>query len=431
LRPGGVAHPRPAGLIGVIVVLALLGAGCAARNVPPIGSGRVPFTLEPDERALWTRAEEEAHKLLDRAPMYHDPPLAGYLAALAERLTPDAVRGAGGPKVRILVIQDPTLNAFAMPDGLVYLHTGVLASLENEAQLAAILAHEMAHVTGRHALEAWRQARGRQRMASVLAIATSISGAVADDRGGDRVTAAMLSPTANAIIGLGLPVMTMASIGGYGADREREADADGLRSLVAAGFDPREALRVVDLLRREVGERGPIESFVLGRRTRLDERYEATRRLLRTTYAQATESPTAVRSTAEFEVRMRPVVRENAMLDIRAGRFGLARRQLDRVLAVAPDDAIGHLYYGELHRLQSQRGGTAAQDAQVRHAREHYERAASLDPGLAEAHRQLGMLYYQQKDSARARAAFETYLALKPGAADARRIEEYLRELDR
>jgi regulator of sirC expression with transglutaminase-like and TPR domain len=54
-----------------------------------------------------------------------------------------------------------------------------------------------------------------------------------------------------------------------------------------------------------------------------------------------------------------------------------------------------------------------------------------LDPALPEPHRQLGFLYYQQKDSARAREAFERYLALKPDAADARRIKEYLVELDR
>jgi regulator of sirC expression with transglutaminase-like and TPR domain len=60
-----------------------------------------------------------------------------------------------------------------------------------------------------------------------------------------------------------------------------------------------------------------------------------------------------------------------------------------------------------------------------------YETAVDLDPTAPEPQRQLGFLYYQQKDTARARAAFQKYLALKPAASDARRIKAYLVELDR
>ena len=129
---------------------------------------------------------------------------------------------------------------------------------------------------------------------------------------------------------------------------------------------------------------------------------------------------------------MRTVVRENALLDIRAGRFKLAEAQLDRVAAITPKDPTLHLYYGDLYRLQSQRARAAAdKDDFARKALEHYERSADLDPAFPDPFRQLGFLYYQQKDSERAREAFRKYLALKPDAPDAKRIREYLVELER
>ena len=131
-------------------------------------------------------------------------------------------------------------------------------------------------------------------------------------------------------------------------------------------------------------------------------------------------------------MRMRTVVRENARLDIQAGRFGLAAGQLDRVLAITPRDPIVQLYYGDLYRLQSQRSRDVADRAdKAKKALERYERSAELDPTYPDPFRQLGFLYYQQKENVRARVAFEKYLALKPDAADASRIKEYLAEIDR
>src|SRR6266700_2926632 len=98
----------------------------------------------------------------------------------------------------------------------------------------------------------------------------------------------------------------------------------------------------------------------------------------------------------------------------------------------SPNDAIAHLYDGELHRLQSQRAKRVAErDTETRMARESYEQSAALDPAYPDPFRQLGLLYYQQKEPAQARAAFERYLALKPDAADAKRVREYLGELER
>jgi len=368
-----------------LLVVCLLLPGCASRSVPPIGAGGQPFKPESDERALWAKAEKEEEALLKKAKAYDDPLLEDYLAKVGERLTPDDVRNAGGPGFKFGVLRDPTLNAFALPNGHIYVHSiGVAAVAGSRAQK------------------------------------------------GDYVGAAVIGQTANAILGLGLALTTMAAINGYGRDLERDADQGGMENLVRAGYDPKEAPKVFALLRSESKDRGSLETFFFGSHPKLTERIETTQGLLKTKYAGAAVAPTTTRDTDDFQLRMRGVVRENAYEDIRAGRFAVAQRQLDRVLAITPKDPIAHTYYGDLHRLQAQRARDATQkDEHARLALASYEKAVDLDPTAPEPHRQLGFLYYQQKDNARAKAAFERYLALKPAASDAKRIKEYLVELDR
>jgi predicted Zn-dependent protease len=371
-------------------VMSLTLAGCAG-HAPPI-----------DRQAIGPRAESEEAALAKRVRAYDDPRLADYLATVAGRLLPT---GADVP--RVTVIEDPTLAAFAMPSGRVYVHTGLLSRVENEAQLATILARELAHHTTGHA---WG-ADG----ASALA-ARAMKGSLPHSD---------LSPTAAAILGLDLRLAAAAAMSGYGADREREADAEGLRRLTDAGYHGQQALKIFQRLAAEGPDRGPLEIFFYGNRPRMGERYEAIRTLLQATDPQETSASVEVDRPA-FAQRMRPVVRDNAVLDMRAGRFGLAQEQLERVLAANPRDPIAQLHYGDLYRLRSQHVAAPERTEYVREALARYLRALQLDPSYVEPVRQLGLLYYQERDIAKARWAFERYLALAPDAADAPRIREYL-----
>src|SRR5262245_1845523 len=335
--------------------------------------------------------------------------------------------------MKVGVIRDPTLNAFALPNGKIYIHTGLLSRLENEAQLATILARETTHVTHRHALKHAREANGKPAPYSVGAIGSSIGVAVAGSgKPGDIVGTAVLSPTANAVLGLGLTLTTVASIQGYGRDPEREADQEGLERLVRAGYAPEEALKIFQILVAEAAERGPVETFFYGTHSRLRERVESITPLVKSRYAAAAGDAPRIRQTEEFELRTRTVGRENASEDIRMGRFSLAERQLERTLTATPRDPITYVYYGDLYRLRSQRAKSQDEKrADAGRALERYQRATELDATLPDAWRQLGLLYYQQQDKARAKAAFEKYLALAPDATDAKRIKEYQLELDR
>jgi len=421
--------------ITTLVIVCLLVPGCASRTVPPIGAGGRPFEPDADERALWAKAEKEEETLLKKVKVYDDAMLADYLARVGDRLTPDEMRDAGGPGFKFAVLRDPTLNAFALPNGHIYVHTGLLSRLDNESQLAMIVGHEMTHVTHRHALSLERDGQARQIVDPAGSIASSIGvAALAGSRAQNANDAgsAIIGQTAIAILGLGLALTATAAISGYGRDLERDADNGGMDSLVRAGYDPKEAPKVFALLRSESKDRGSLETFFFGSQPKLTERIETTEALLRTRYAQAALDPTTTRDSDDFRLRMRSVVRENALEDIRAGRFDLAQRQLDRVLAITPRDPIAHTYYGDLHRLRAQRArDVARRDEHARLALASYQTAIDLDPTAPQPHRQLGFLYYQQKDTAKAKAAFEKYLALDPAAADARRVKEYLIELDR
>jgi len=416
-----------------LVIVCLLAPGCASRMLPPIGAGGRPFEPDVDERALWAKAEKEEETLLKKVKVYDDAMLADYLARVGDRLTPDEVRAAGGPGFKFAVLRDPTLNAFALPDGHIYVHTGLLSRLDNESQLAMIVGHEMTHVTHRHALLLERDSQARQIVDPAIAAsigAAALAGSRAQS--GDDVGAAVIGQTANVILGLGLALTATAAISGYGRDLERDADHGGMDNLVRAGYDPKEAPKVFALLRSESKDRGSLETFFWGSQPELTERSETTEALLRTRYAQAALDPTTTRDADDFRLSMRSVVRENALEDIRAGRFDLAQRQLDRVLALSPGDAIAHTYYGDLHRLKAQRTRNAARrDEHARLALASYQTAIDLDPTAPEPHRQLGFLYYQQRDTAKAKAAFEKYLSLEPAAADAPRVKAYLIELDR
>ena len=329
---------------------------------------------------------------MKRVRVYDEPRLMEYLSAVVGRV-------GGGAGVRITVIADSTLGAFAMPGRRVFVTTGLLSAIENEAQLAMILARESAHDTSR----------------------LTVGGRMAP------MSTVTLSPTAAALLGLDLRLAIAAAIDGYGTDGESAADAEVRRRLVAAGYDSRDGSRVFQVLAADEGDRRELaEILFYGNRARLMERNEVWRELLDGSGLARGAGDDVAGRAQELARRMRSLVRENAALDARAGRFALAGRQLDRVLGADPNDAAAEFYYGELYRLQSQRGAGSARTENTQRAIERYRRAVELDPRYAEPFRQLALLHYQRGDLVQARAGFERYLALDGDAPDARRIREYL-----
>ena len=368
---------RPA---AVAVLLALVTSGCIH-----------PWSARP---ALDAQAQKETAALLQRVRLYDDPALSEYLGGLV-----------GRPAASIRIVRDPTLAVFATSTGEIVVHTGLLAVATSEGQLAAVLAHEVAHVTRDDAFTAGEPAAL-----------------------GERLRWPTTSRTAVAIFGQNLPLTARTAITGYGARRERDADARSLEVMASAGREPYESIAIYEALAAQAARGGDRELFYFGNARRLAERLASVRGLL----AGRPMVTTRPADADGFERRLRSLLLANAEDEMGRGRFDLARRQLERVAAAAPDEPRLHLAYGDFHRRKAQRAHAAAErDVELVQARAAYERALVLDPALSEAHRELGLLYYAMRDVGRARGELEQYLALAPSAPDRARIEEYLQELAR
>ena len=129
--------------------------GCATPSGPVTAPGSEVLENRTDEQMLWQKSEQEQRVLVSNGLIYQDQALEDYLNRIAVKLQPEPA----GLKIRVSVIKDTHLNAFAYPNGMIYINSGLLARMDNEAQLAAVLAHEIAHCTQRHALRAMRMAK--------------------------------------------------------------------------------------------------------------------------------------------------------------------------------------------------------------------------------------------------------------------------------
>ncbi len=202
------------------LALALL-AGCATNPV----SGQRDFVLisERQEREAGRRLHRQ---ILEQYPRYADERLQAYVQRVGERVARYGHRAT--LDYRFTILDTPDLNAFALPGGYVYLHRGLLAYLNSEAELAAVLGHEIGHVTARHGVRQQSQASAWNILSHAVAIGTGVS--VAGDLTG------MLGDLV---------------VSGYGRDMELEADGLGAQYLALAGYDPQAMIEVVRLLKNQ------------------------------------------------------------------------------------------------------------------------------------------------------------------------------------
>jgi len=373
-------------------------ASCATTNLSPIGAGAQASPTDEDEKQLWRTADQLERRIDSSEVRYKNPQLDAYLTGVAQKILPFKAQ-AMGLSPRVKVIQDPLLNAFALPNGAIYFHTGILARMENEDQLAVVLGHELTHVTHRHAM---KQMRSLQNQTTIIGVFQ------------------VILPGLQGLTGQIGALWTLASTSGYSRELETEADEQGLRLTVAAGYDPRQAPMVIEILEEDLDGQKVKEPFFYGTHPRLEDRINNYRRLLATQYAKQASAPAKVR-TEEFLGGADGLLLDNAALDIGLGRLKTARSAIDRYLKRKAQAPRAHFLLGEIDRRSPGEGH--AQQAIV-----EYQEAAREDSSYADPHRELGFLYRFRGLHEQARAEFERYLALNPNAVDAPIIRGYLKE---
>ncbi len=295
-------------------------AGCAVN--PVTGRTQLMFLSESAERALdW---KWSPHQFSADFGTAQDPALNAYMAEVGRSLVLHSHRPSLPYSWR--VVNRPDVNAYTFPAGSMATTRGLLLALESEAELAAVLGHELAHVCARHAASA--QTRGLLAQMLALGVAVWVE-SEAEGWGGGA-------------LGLGM-IGAGALLCRYSRDNEREADKYGMRYAALAGYDPAGMAGVMDKFRRLEREKPGLIELLFATHPLSEERYqEAVRRaqdlvpsvselkIGRERYLDATSRLRAIRSAIEEM--------QKAHILMGKGRFSEADPHLRAALRNAPGD---------------------------------------------------------------------------------------------
>jgi tetratricopeptide (TPR) repeat protein len=403
--------------------------------------------LAKEELSLLDQCQTLEHRFDRRALIYRDAVLDEHLSAVSRQLLPDVTL----PYVRwrFLVLRDPLVNSFSLPNGTVYLSTGLLSLLENDDQLASVLAHEITHVAKGDAFEVQREYRKKETRRSVGNLAV-IASSSAFGLAGLGITLAVEATLAD--FGDSIPLWVTS---GYGEQQEREADEATIALLAHAGRDPAQLSRSLSLM-EELLDPEPASVFYTDRK-------KLHQRLL---YLEWPSSDQTTADDAYFSAA-EGAIRENIPLDIDSRHFRAAVASAARLVAARPDDARAVVQLGEAYRSLGPRSakpsaeershngeraavkdlikytveeenkslaatteGRAFLDSNWKESEYFFQQAAGMQPHLPEPHRGLGALFSSQGRITEARAEYRKYLDLAPAATDRRQIENRLSALD-
>lgn len=162
-----------------------------------------------------------------------DPFLNSYINRLGQKLV--AQLGAQPYKFRFFIVKDPSMNAFAVPGGYIFVTTGMIRMMDREGELVGVLAHEISHIYARHMARTMEKAK-------LTTIASLVAAMAAIFLGG----AALAEPLLVGSMAAGQSAMLK-----YSRDYEREADSLGFKWMVQAGYDPRDMLTMFKRLNRQ------------------------------------------------------------------------------------------------------------------------------------------------------------------------------------
>lgn len=227
-----------------VVLMVLSATGCTVSKNPLTGNRRAYGYSWEQEKQLGAEADPQ---IVAQYGVIEDPGLTSYVESVGQRVLAESHlrRESTDPEFRDIqftfrVLDSPVVNAFALPGGYIYVTRGLLTHLNNEAQLAVVLGHEITHVAGRHASKRAAEAQFAQ-----LGL---IGGALLGQAvlGGD---------TAENILGLGSTAAQLLLLR-YGRDDERESDQYGVEYAALAGYEAKEGAAFFESLKRIQEEAG-------------------------------------------------------------------------------------------------------------------------------------------------------------------------------
>jgi len=217
-------HPRRFLLLLLPGLAATLITACALN--PVSGSRELALLSEADELRLGQENDAVVRK---QYGVYANARLQAYVQQVGEHLAAQSHRPQ--LKYSFTILDTPDVNAFALPGGYIYITRGILAYLNSEAELAAVLGHEIGHVTARHAV--------RQYSAAVVTNVGVTFSSILVPELGSRAGQSLLNTLGGALLS------------GYGREHELEADRLGAEYLARSDYDPKAMIEVIALLKNQ------------------------------------------------------------------------------------------------------------------------------------------------------------------------------------
>jgi predicted Zn-dependent protease len=374
-----------ASFLGASFMLAVSAADAAPAALAP---GYTPPSSS-DEAGLWLEGAQFEKDLQQSALVIRDEALNTYMKKL--------VCDLAGPQcglIRVFIVNDPTFNAFVLPNGTTVVQTGLLLRMENEAQLSMVLGHEITHFLKRHSLDRLQSTRNTAGALAILSFGL-----------GQAVTLAQL--------------IAMGALASYNRDQEREADAGGFELAVGRGYDPRQGSLIWAYLESEEASNPNRKGRPL-----FFASHPANKERLDTLKSRAEEmevqTHAAELGTDAYRAAIKPFRTDWLEQELNRGEPNETITLVQRL--IKSDPAAGELQYflGEAYRRRNAKGDPESAIAAYRAA------IAGMGAPLA-THRSLGLVALKSGDKTTAREAFRQYLALAPEASDRATVEYYLK----
>jgi len=310
-----------------------------------------------------------------RLPIIEDPEIKQYVRMVVDRLA-KAIPPQPFP-FKTDVILHPSMNAFAVPGGYVFAHTGLIIQLEHESELAAVIAHELAHVTQRHVANRI----DRSKYTSLASLVGALAGAFLGGKGNADVGGALLA---------GSMAAGQSAMLSYSRLDETEADQIGLQYLIKAGYAPRGMVGAFEKIRKRQWSSGIVVPEYLSTHPDIGNRVND----ISTRISLLSSS---IRNRPEDDSRF---LRVRTLLMARYANVDVALRQF-----VAAGENNGLALMG--------RGMLAARTNRVKEAEELFNRAIAASPNDALIRREAGAFHYNV-GSGKAEALLTQALRLDP-----------------
>lgn len=377
--------------------------GCAVNPV----TGRQQFMLMSEEEEISIDKRQSPHQFSSDYGAVQDPELQNYIQDIGRSLARNTQRPQMPYSFR--VVNANYVNAYAFPGGSIAATRGILISLDNEAELAGLLGHELGHVNARHT--AASMSRG-----AVLGMALGGIGVMTGQSDGQG--------------GLGEVLQQVGQLGGqvllasYSRDNERQADALGMEYMVKADYSADGMVGLMDLLRSLHRQSPSALELMFSTHPMSDERFSNALNTANTKYLYAANQAVHRERYMDKTARLRaqaPTIKKLEQAEQFMGQKDFARAQplLNEAVAKSPNDYAARVLLAKCHLMQRQ----------AVEARPQLEKATSIYPEEAQAHNLLGMTYLVTKQPDRALAQFTTYDRLMPGNPGTTFLQGYSHEM--